>query len=327
MLEELIESFLEQDYSERELCISDDSRTDSVRMIVDGYDSPEIRYFHNPINLGYGHNLRASLAMATGEVIVILGDDDFFARSDTLSRYAEAFGQHPGAHFAYSNLVQVDESRRATLLYPFFKKDSLFDKGVPALNHLLLKSILITGIGLRNTSEVDAYYPDATMLFPQVELVARLLSAHDGIGLSGYLCATRAHSEQLGFKAIRGQLVKGGEQHSNVEVTKMIHELGRYIPAMVDVEDRLSRQLAHKYMTNLVNEKILAGNRAVVQNTWDLVRTGGLSVSSALMVVTCVVALILPASLASRVKITIRSLVATYQFRRDGVDPRGLVND
>ena len=326
MLAQLIETFAAQDYRDRELCISDDSLSDAVGEMVEQMAAPGTVYRHNPINLGYARNLQAALSMATGEVIVVLGDDDLFASPAALSRYAAAFEANPHADFAYSNLVQVDASLRSTLLYPFFKSDIVYSAGIEAIENLLLRSILITGIGLRRSSSIDRYYPSNIMLFPQVEVAGRLLANGEGIGISSFLCATRAHSDQLGFKAIEGKRIKGGERHGGIEVMEITRGLIRDYPSLAVARPLIERNLLRAFTTNLVNEKILTGNRAVARNACDLMRNTRPTGAWLTLTVVCLAAIVLPTPWALAMKNAIRSRVANRQFDRVGIDVPRLSN-
>ena len=273
MLAELTRTFLAQDHADRELCIVDDSRTDDTeRLFATELRDPTIRYERNPENLGYARNLRRAILAARGDVIVVLGDDDLLASRGALRAYARAFEAAPDAHFAYANLVQIDEAGRCTLIYPFFEVDGVAPAGRAALERLLLRSILITGIGLRRTSLLGDLYPEGDVLFPQVELVGRLLLRHPGIGLASFACATRAHREQLGFRAILGRDIRGTERHGVVEVMEIVGRLLAERPDAESARGAIERQLVGAYTTNLPNEKILTGNARTTRNAVDLVR-------------------------------------------------------
>lgn len=326
MMAQLMHTFAAQDHEDRELCISDDSLSDEVGHTFEQMAVPGTVYRHNPINLGYARNLQAALSMATGEVIVVLGDDDLFASPAALSKYAAAFEANPHADFAYPNLVQVDASLRSTLLYPFFKSDIVYSAGSEAVENLLLRSILITGIGLRRSSSIDRYYPSNNMLFPQVELAGRLLANGEGIGIGSFLCATRAHSDQLGFKAIKGERIKGGERHGGIEVMEITGGLIRDYPSLAVARPSIERELLRAFTTNLVNEKILTGNRAVARNAYDLMRNTRPTGAWLTLTVVCMAAMALPTPWARAIKNAIRSQVAGRQFDRAGIDLQHLVN-
>jgi glycosyltransferase involved in cell wall biosynthesis len=325
MIKDLIRSFSIQDHDDRELCISDDSVSDAVDRAVAEMAIPGVVYHHNAQNMGSGRNLHAALSMASGDVIVVLGDDDLFANSLALAGYANAFTAAPNAQFAYSNLIQVNASLSGTLLYTFFDDDIIYSAGVQAIEHMLLRSILMTGIGLRRSSLIDKYYPRTNLLYPQVELVGRLLVEGDGVGIGSFLCATRSHSEQLGFKAIKGERIKKGQQHGVIEIPEIIRGLIEDYPSLAITKPLLEKKLLKSFTTNIVNEKVVTGNRAVAKNAYDLVKRSRFSSASIVMTAACAIVIILPAPVALWIKNGIRSVIAKRQFKRSGIDMRRLM--
>jgi len=320
MLAELMQSFAAQDHEDRELCISDDSRTDSVERIVEKMQVPGVVYRRNPVNLGFAGNLRAALLMASGEVLVVLGDDDLLAGPAALSMYGAAFEASPSAVFAYPNLIQTDEFLHVTLLYPHYKRTVVYRAGCEAVGNMLLRSILITGIALRRSPSIEENYPSTNMLFPQVELVGRLLVEGEGIGIGSFLCATRAHADQLGFEAIQGRGTKGGEQHGGIEVMNITRTLIRDNPSMRSVRPSIDRELSRAFTTNMVNEKCVAGNRAVVRNAYELVRNTRVTGATGVLILVCLATVLLPARVAMSLKEAVRSRVAARQIGRNDVD-------
>lgn len=74
-----LHSALNQTYSNYEIVICDDCRTDGVRTVVESFSelsSVPVRYIKNPQRLGFVGNLIKSLAEAKGEFIKFLCDDD-----------------------------------------------------------------------------------------------------------------------------------------------------------------------------------------------------------------------------------------------------------
>ncbi|SDH84474.1 Glycosyl transferase family 2 [Pseudomonas panipatensis] len=81
-LAEALDSVLLQTYRPLELVVSDDCRSDAVRAVVDAFraqaDFP-IVYRHNPKALGEQLNSAAGVALASGEYVKFLHDDDRLA--------------------------------------------------------------------------------------------------------------------------------------------------------------------------------------------------------------------------------------------------------
>ena len=326
MLSQLAHTFLVQDFPGRELCIADDSHTHTTeQLFATRLKHPSIHYVRNPETLGFAGNLQRVLQIARGDVVVILGDDDLLASVGALREYAAVFEKHPGVHFAYSNLVQVDEELKCTLIYPYFSATTLVPPGAQALESLFLRSILITGIALRRSSALEAFYPKGNVLFPQVELVGRLLLSHEGIGIAKYLCATRAHREQLGFRAIQGMDMKGGERHGVVEVSAILERLVDSSPELQSVRNRIEHQLANAFLTNMPNEKIIAGNRRMTRNLADLVARNTAARHSVALWVVYLITILLPRRVAAAVKNMLRALVLRCRLQRARLDPLTLL--
>jgi len=81
-LDETLDSVLRQSYRPLELVVSDDCRGEEVRALVDAFraqaDFPVI-YRHNPEALGERFNTVAGIALASGEYVKFLHDDDRLA--------------------------------------------------------------------------------------------------------------------------------------------------------------------------------------------------------------------------------------------------------
>ncbi|MEB0219901.1 glycosyltransferase family 2 protein, partial [Pseudomonas sp. AB12(2023)] len=74
-----LHSALNQTYSNYEVVICDDCRTDGIKVVVDsfsGFSTVPVRYIKNPQRLGFAANLLKCLSEATGEFIKFLCDDD-----------------------------------------------------------------------------------------------------------------------------------------------------------------------------------------------------------------------------------------------------------
>ena len=108
-------------------------------------------------------------------------------------------------------------------------------------------------------------------LFPQVELVGRLLSRHASYGIADFLVAPRAHADQLGFHANRRERIVGPEQHGSLEILDMVDRLNLEEPPGPDL-DRTARSLARSLATNLPNEKVQGSTRIALTNVLRLMR-------------------------------------------------------
>lgn len=71
-----IESVLKQTFSDFEWIIINDATPDNSIEIIESYNDPRIKIYHNETNLGLAASLNKGLALCTGEYIVRMDTDD-----------------------------------------------------------------------------------------------------------------------------------------------------------------------------------------------------------------------------------------------------------
>lgn len=313
MMAQLIKTYQNQDYPNRELVISDDSTDDSVRDVVRSFDDPTIVYSRNPRNIGYCRNFLEALRRATGDYIVVLGDDDLLMSRRCLSVYAGVFDEHEDVAYIYSNMFQVSPNLKIDYVYHFFARDTVFQKGEDAFRNIWMTSTFIAGIGLRNSFDLGEIYPEDYILFPQTMMVGHIIAGHGAYGISDFLIAARSHEEQLGFFALKGERIKGGEKHWTTEMFTIFDELSeRY---RFDFGDEfLSKRVIRNYSMMIMKDKMLAGNRNIRESYRDLCGLSEAARRSKILRLAYVASLMLP-RFAIRV---IRSLFIRIRKVRDG---------
>jgi len=102
----VLDSLRTQRYPHFEVVVSDDCSTDDTAEVVPAYlEASGMRYrFHRQErNLRYDANLRASLALGTGDYLLILGNDDVLADENALTDLAEALESHGRPEVIISN--------------------------------------------------------------------------------------------------------------------------------------------------------------------------------------------------------------------------------
>jgi glycosyltransferase involved in cell wall biosynthesis len=85
-----VESFLAQDYPQREMVVIDGASSDRTLAIVESYASPLIR-IHSERDKGIYDAINKGIGRAQGEVIGLLHANDHFADDGVLGRIAAAF--------------------------------------------------------------------------------------------------------------------------------------------------------------------------------------------------------------------------------------------
>lgn len=96
VLQEAIESILDDSFKDYELIICDDTppalleEREKIKKLVKGYKNKAIRFFRNRENLGAQKNIQKLFSLAKSSVVVYLCQDDIFI-NDSLSQIASAF--------------------------------------------------------------------------------------------------------------------------------------------------------------------------------------------------------------------------------------------
>jgi len=267
MLKELIASFGVLSRKSVELLILDDASKDDTKKVCElaAAKDSRIRYVRNPENLGFYRNLRECIVKAEGDIILLLGDDDILLSDHTDEIVIRAMDRYSDADYAYPNSIQVTDNLGFSYGYRYFARDTTFAAGSDSYRNTWLYSIFISGICLRRSAHPEQFYPPRPMLFPQVEMVGRMLAKRGSVGLSSFLIGARAHEDQLGFNANKGRRILGPERHGNLEILEMARRLSPQIPGFPS-EQEAAHMIVRRGYTNLPNEKIYGDTSIVIHN-------------------------------------------------------------
>jgi glycosyltransferase involved in cell wall biosynthesis len=89
-----INNILSQSYKNFEIIINDDCSTDQTEKIVKSFKDTRIKFFKNKKNLGYGDNLNTFKPHVTGEIMVMIAQDDLLLK-DALLKIVRGFSLGP----------------------------------------------------------------------------------------------------------------------------------------------------------------------------------------------------------------------------------------
>ena len=122
----LLDSILTQLFTDYEIIITDDSKTDrveaAVRAAEDGFvaygfsgidTGSRIRYYRNRERKGAVANWNEAVSRAQGEYVKIMHHDDWFTDERCLALFVEMLDQHPEADMAFSGSYQVEPGMSA----------------------------------------------------------------------------------------------------------------------------------------------------------------------------------------------------------------------
>lgn len=118
-VKEAISCVLNQTYSNWELLIADDASTDGTKKIINQYNDPRIRFYHNDKNLGYLRTWNKLIAMAKGAFITFLDADDTCSL-DRIEKTLTAFEKNLEIDVIGSNFNRVNERGQILFTSNFF---------------------------------------------------------------------------------------------------------------------------------------------------------------------------------------------------------------
>lgn len=113
-IKRLLDSVRVQKYTDYEVVITDDSKTDEVSDLVSKYlglddeFAKKIAYSRNETRLGAGNNWNHSIDIASGEYIKIMHHDDWFSSEESLGEFVRMLDENPKAQIAFSGTNQVE---------------------------------------------------------------------------------------------------------------------------------------------------------------------------------------------------------------------------
>jgi glycosyltransferase involved in cell wall biosynthesis len=108
-VERLLNSILDQTYTDYEVNISDDSTGIETEKLMERYRGriDNLNYNHNEKPYGHIFNWNVAIKMATGEYIKVMFSDDWFTDKDSLKELVSLLDNNEEAIFAFSGSRQV----------------------------------------------------------------------------------------------------------------------------------------------------------------------------------------------------------------------------
>ena len=164
LLPEAVKSIQEQTYSNFEIIIVDDASQDDTPAVIERLieNDPRIRFIHSDKNIGPGAARNLGIAVARGEYVAIMDDDDL-SEPYRLELEIEAFRKNPDAKLVFSSVSWVDDSLNTTNVFPGIVANGLFPsdpKDVFRLLYMEGNKIPNTTITFRRELGNDFRYPE-----------------------------------------------------------------------------------------------------------------------------------------------------------------------
>jgi glycosyltransferase involved in cell wall biosynthesis len=112
-----LRSVLEQDFTDFEVIVTDDSPNDAIADVLRETSDDRIVYMRNVRRLGVPANWNRGVDFATGEFVKLLHHDDCFSSSTSLSRFVGLLANDLGADFGLSASNVCDAEQRLRRVY------------------------------------------------------------------------------------------------------------------------------------------------------------------------------------------------------------------
>ena len=117
-LKKTLDSIQIQDFTDYEVIITDDSRDNSVKYLVETYSSYlPIRYYLNEKQLGSPENWNQSISYARGEYIKIMHHDDWFTSRNSLGLFVKLLDDNPDSIFGFSSALAFDNVNNTSRIH------------------------------------------------------------------------------------------------------------------------------------------------------------------------------------------------------------------
>lgn len=114
-LERLLDSIKIQTFKDYEIIVSDDSRNNSVKEIIDTkYNDLNIKYYYNEIALGTPNNWNNAVAKSSGDWIKLMHHDDWFTNENSLATYIQ-YSNNTKAKLIFTAFNVVNLSTNSTI--------------------------------------------------------------------------------------------------------------------------------------------------------------------------------------------------------------------
>lgn len=107
-LKRCLDSIVEQEFSDYEVIITDDSPDNSLQKFIETYSDKRIQYFKNEKALGSPKNWNEGIKRAKGEYIKILHHDDWFSSPQSLGKFVKLLDENPDADIAFSASCDIN---------------------------------------------------------------------------------------------------------------------------------------------------------------------------------------------------------------------------
>jgi len=197
-----VKSFLQQDFGDFEIIISDNNSTDNTKDIIKKFNDKRIKYSKNVTNIGFIENIKKAILKTKGRYVITHGSDDVILFKNTLSRIYSLITKKR-AGFIRINVLSKERSNSKIKHVWINERDDIYiEPNLPSLDivNFLEKTnvVFISGLVFKNENIIDSDFinseisPWFNLLFKQTKKYGAyflsnlfLVSSWSGGGIGG----------------------------------------------------------------------------------------------------------------------------------------------
>ena len=181
-----------QTYKNIEVIISDDSPGTETRLVAEQFPGLNIRYHHNKPARKSPANWNFALDQASGELLMLLHQDDWLHTSETISQFVNSFND-PKVDFVFCKNIGQDTTGA---IIPFQDSDSIPDLQTWP-DYLVIRCVIGPPSNVMVRREVPVRYDEQLIWLVDVDYYIRLIkSGHHFEYLKKHLVTIGIHEDQ-----------------------------------------------------------------------------------------------------------------------------------
>lgn len=159
-----------QDYSNIEIIISDDSPDEDIKQVAAQFSQLAINYQHNHPALKTPKNWNAALDKASGELIMLMHQDDFFAVPHAITRFVASFS-NANIDFAFCKNIGLNTQGS----YIPFQTKNVIPNLVEQPAYLIMRCVIGPPSNVMFRKKVNVRYDERLIWLVDVDYYIRIL--------------------------------------------------------------------------------------------------------------------------------------------------------
>ena len=107
LLQQCVNSILEQGYKNFEVLIMDNCSPDSTPEVAQSFNDPRVQHIRNESNVGHIRNYNKGMTLARGKYAWLLSADDMLRTPHVLGSFVKVMERHPRVGFVFCRAVEL----------------------------------------------------------------------------------------------------------------------------------------------------------------------------------------------------------------------------